>query len=284
MCLFETLADITSLEKCTASVATDATVADIVPMLHGRFFVGLDSGALELIQLTKDEPLLLETLFYRCEHDAAITSLAHSPDGRCVASGSCDLSIKLWDMSCMECSRTYVTAHAGPIWKVKFSTDPNVFLSCSKDGKVRSWDIRLSRPATNLGKYPCVPTSLDWQPQSPSSYAVGLESGEVVLRDLRNPSDDVLHTAPHKRSLHSLLFCAASPNWLASCADDTRVCVMDVSKTEDCLIYKGDEHTEFVRGLSWKPGSKQLLSSGWDGRVLEHSVAASPMETGRGEI
>lgn len=48
--------------------------------------------------------------------------------------------------------------------------------------------------------------------------------------------------------------------------------------------YKGDEHTEFVRGLSWKPGSKQLLSSGWDGRVLEHSVAASPMETGRGEI
>lgn len=49
MCLFETLADITSLEKCTASVATDATVADIVPMLHGRFFVGLDSGTCRII-------------------------------------------------------------------------------------------------------------------------------------------------------------------------------------------------------------------------------------------
>lgn len=273
--LYQKLEDIPSLEKCVASVNTDSTVADIVPLNPGRFMLGLDSGGVEMIQLTQEEPRLLDTVFYRRDHDGGVTSLALSPDGRWLASTGWDYAIKVWDMTSMECSKTYVSAHCDAVWKVVFSTDPNVFLTCSKDRKVKSWDLRLSKPATVLGDDPCGPTTLDWQPLSASSYAVGHLSGSAVTRDLRQPNQDVLSVELVDRPLHRILFCSETPSLLAACADDSIVRVVDVSKAEDNIIYISEEHTEFVRGLCWT-GEYVLLSAAWDGRVLQHSVGQSP--------
>ncbi|KAK8772272.1 hypothetical protein V5799_024484 [Amblyomma americanum] len=231
-----------------------------------------------MLQLTPDEPRLLDTVFYHCDHDSGVTSLAPSPGGRWLASASWDMGIKLWDMTCMECSRTYTSAHSDVVWKVVFSTDPNVFLSCSKDGKVQSWDIRLSKPATVLGCCGlCGPTTLDWQPLSASCYVVGMVSGDVAVRDLRRPDRDVLELKASQRPLHRILFCPDTPSLLAICADDAVVRVADVTKAEDHIIYTSEEHTDFVRGLCWSggEGSNGLLSSAWDGRVLQHSVGLS---------
>lgn len=273
--LYQKLEDIPSLEKCVASVNADSTVADIVPLNPGRFMLGLDSGGVEMIQLAQEEPRLLDTVFYRRDHDSGVTSLALSPDGRWLASTGWDYAIKVWDMTSMECSKTYVAAHCDAVWKVVFSTDPNVFLTCSKDRKVKSWDLRLSKPATVLGDDACGPTTLDWQPLSASSYAVGHLSGSVVTRDLRQPNQDVLQVELADRPLHRIIFCPETPSLLAACADDSIVRVVDVSKAEDNIIYSSEEHTEFVRGLCWT-GEYVLVSAAWDGRVLQHSVGQSP--------
>ncbi|XP_075534056.1 methylosome protein WDR77-like isoform X1 [Dermacentor variabilis] len=273
--LYKKKEDIPSLEECVALVNTDSTVADIVPLNPGRFMLGLDSGGVEMLQLAQEEPRLLDTVFYRRDHDGGITSLALSPDRRWLASTGWDFAIKLWDMTSMECSRTYVAAHSDAVWKVVFSTDPNVFLSCSKDGKVQSWDMRLSKPATVLGEGSCGPTTLDWQPLSASSYAVGLLSGALAMRDIRQPAQDVLHVESSDRPLHRILFCPDMPSLLAVCADNPIVQVLDVSKMEDNITYRSEEHSDFVRGLCWT-GEHVLLSAAWDGRVVQHSVGPAP--------
>ncbi|CAN7939420.1 unnamed protein product, partial [Ixodes hexagonus] len=265
--------------NCLAWHAADSTVAALVVLTPTSFLAGLDSGALELLRLSGEGEL--DTLFYRCDHDAAITSLALSTDGCSLASAGWDHGIKIWDMRSMECTKTYVSAHADVVWKVAFSSDPHVFVSCSRDGQVRSWDIRLSRPATTLGCCPSEPRALDWQPQSPSTYAVGLECGRLLTRDLRKPKEDVDVLRPHQRAVHRLLFCPARPSWLASCADDCTVCLADVSRTKDQLLYKSEDHTEFVRGLAWDSG--RLLSSGWDGCVHVHAGMSPSMQLGDGE-
>ncbi|KAH7940371.1 hypothetical protein HPB52_023558 [Rhipicephalus sanguineus] len=82
----------------------------------------------------------------------------------------------------------------------------------------------------------CGPTTLDWQPLSASSYAVGQLSGAVAVRDLRQPNQDVLHMELSDRPLHRILFCPETPSLLAVCADDSIVRVVDVSKTEDNIM------------------------------------------------
>lgn len=282
--LYQRFDDIPSLDRCVASVVTDATVTDIVPLNPGRFLIGLDSGGLEMLQLTKEEPLLLDTVFYRCEHDGGITSLALAPDGRRLASAGTDHSIRLWDMASMLCTKTFVAAHQGPVWKVVFSADPNVFLSCGKDGKVCSWDMRLNRPATVVGLFPFGPTALDWQPSAGSTFAVGLLTGEVVVRDLREPRGQGLLRLPagSPRAVHRLLFCPDSPSLLAMCADDHLVRVANVSQPEDHVIYASEAHTDFVRGLCWSSERSDhvLLSSAWDGQVLQHFVDSQRLQHG----
>lgn len=265
------------------SQPTDSTVAALVVLTPTSFLAGLDSGALELHRLSDkgDAVLEMDTLFYRCDHDSGVTSLALSRDGRRLASAAWDHSIKIWDLSSMECTKTYVSAHADVVWNVAFSTDPHVFISCGGDRQVRSWDTRLSQAATVLGHCPSVPRALDWQPQSPSVYAVGLESGQLLVQDLRHPGKDVTLLQPHDRPIHRLLFCPVRPSWLACCADDCDVSLVDISRTKDHLVYRNQDHTEFVRGLAWDSG--RLLSSAWDGRVLVHEGLSPSARLASGE-
>ncbi|XP_064490255.1 methylosome protein WDR77-like [Ornithodoros turicata] len=277
---FKSAADVP--DRVVSAVATDAGVADVAVCSSTRFLLGLDCGAVELLYLIGESPSVFETRFYACEHDDGITSISLSPNGAWLATSSRDMSIKVWDMTTMICTYTYAPAHSGTVSKVEFSTDPNVFLSCSEDGRVCSWDMRLPRPAVALGKCSCVPTTVAWQPASATTFAIGYESGEISLRDIRGCRDTAVFSR-HERRIHRLCFSPTSPTWLASCADETKVCVADVSKQDGNPIYSSEGHKHFVRGLSWEPSSNHLWSCGWDRQVREH-VPSSPMDTnGQGD-
>lgn len=276
--------DAPCVKKCITAVATDSGVADIAAWSRTRFVLGLDCGAVELLYLVGEFPSILETRFYGCDHDGGVTSVSLSDDSSRLASASLDMSIKFWDTAAMTCTHTYSPAHGGSVFKVEFSANPNVFLSCGEDGKVCSWDARLPRPAVTLGKCHCTPTTVAWQPESATTFAVGFETGEVALRDLRKCATDALLLSRHQRRIHALRFSRTSPKWLASCADESKVCVSDVSKQDGSAIYTDDGHRDFVRGLSWDPVSRRLYSAGWDGQVRSHVVLPSPMDTdGRGD-
>ena len=73
-------------------------------------------------------------------HDGAVTSLAISPDGRYLASGSDDLTIKLWDIGTGRAIKTLV-GHMARIDALAFSNESTVLLSGGADRTVRVWDV-----------------------------------------------------------------------------------------------------------------------------------------------
>jgi len=74
-------------------------------------------------------------------HSQTILSLAFSPDGQILASGSEDNTIKLWDVAN---SRELLTldAHANDVASVAFSADGSSLASGSSDQTIRLWNIR----------------------------------------------------------------------------------------------------------------------------------------------
>jgi WD40 repeat protein len=68
-----------------------------------------------------------------------VSSLAYSPDGKFVVSGSADSSIKIWDL---EKGRETFTLpeHEGPVRSVAYSPDGKRIVSGSADYTVRLWD------------------------------------------------------------------------------------------------------------------------------------------------
>jgi WD40 repeat protein len=77
-------------------------------------------------------------VFVQPGHGGGVMSVAVSPDGRSIISGSSDASVKLWDMAS---GRKVVTcAGSSRIASVSFSPDGTSFVSTEFNGTVRLWD------------------------------------------------------------------------------------------------------------------------------------------------
>ena len=71
-------------------------------------------------------------------HGDWVTSVCFSPDGRRVASGSWDRTVRLWDAETGACVRT-LQGHDGTVRSVCFSPDGRRLASGSSDRTVRLW-------------------------------------------------------------------------------------------------------------------------------------------------
>jgi WD40 repeat protein len=75
--------------------------------------------------------------------------VAFSPDGRLLASGSDDQTVKLWDVETGQEVRT-LRGHNGGVWSVAFSPDGRLLASGSGDGTVKLWDVATGQEVRTL--------------------------------------------------------------------------------------------------------------------------------------
>jgi WD40 repeat protein len=73
-------------------------------------------------------------------HTDWVNSVAFSPDGRLLASGSADETIKLWDVASGREVRT-LSGHTSRVLEVAFSPDGRLLASGSGDETIKLWDI-----------------------------------------------------------------------------------------------------------------------------------------------
>ena len=73
-------------------------------------------------------------------HTGAVHSMAFSPDGKILASGCWDKTIRLWDANTGSLLRK-ITDHMGAVESVSFSPDGQALASGSRDTIIRIWDI-----------------------------------------------------------------------------------------------------------------------------------------------
>ena len=73
-------------------------------------------------------------------HEEPIDSVAFSPDGQRIASGSRDCTIRVWDATTGELVAGPFTGHTGSIESIAFSPGGQHIASGSRDGTIRVWD------------------------------------------------------------------------------------------------------------------------------------------------
>jgi WD40 repeat protein len=73
-------------------------------------------------------------------HNAALETVAYTPNGDIVASGADDDTIRLWDARSFK-QIAVLTGHTDKVYDVAFSPDGHRLVSGSWDGTVRIWDI-----------------------------------------------------------------------------------------------------------------------------------------------
>src|SRR6266702_2319742 len=128
-------------------------------------------------------------------HTEEIRQIAWSPDGRLLASGSNDQTVRLWDVATGRQIRA-LEGHTDDISGISFSADSRILASKSGDGTVRLWKVDTWEEVISLYESSSNVISLGvaFHPKLPILATLG--EGDTIIRIWHLDFDVILAKAP----------------------------------------------------------------------------------------
>lgn len=179
---------------------------------------------------------------YKFKHKDEGYAIDWSPlvPGRLV-SGDCNNSIYLWEpksATTWNVDNAPFIGHAASVEDLQWSpTEPHVFASCSVDGSIAIWDIRLGKsPAASFKAHNADVNVMSWNRLASCMLASGSDDGTISIRDLRllKEGDSVVaHFEYHKHPITSIEWSPHEASSLAVSSSDNQLTIWDLSLEKD---------------------------------------------------
>ena len=204
-------------------------------------------------------------------HTDRVLSVAFSPDGKILASGSADATVRLWDVAADRPIGRPLTSTA-QVLSVAFSPDGKILASGGYDGTVRLWDVASGRetgqPLTgDVGAVNSVAFSPDGK-----IVASGSADHSVRLWDVANGREIGQPLTADADAVNSVTF-SPDGRTLASGGDDGTVRLWGVASGRE-IGQPLNADAGAVNSVAFSPDGRTLASGGDDGTVRLWGVAS----------
>jgi serine/threonine protein kinase len=249
----------------------------VVVGLAGLAVVGGTGGGLLWLARSRQPftptPLSVGTVLYTYQgHFNTVTTMAWSPDGRRIASGSHDDTVQVWGAADGGNVFTY-RGHSSYVLAVAWSPDGRRIASGSggysyspqvtKENTVQVWDASNGGNVFTYFGHSDEVHAVVWSPDG-KHIASGSHDKTVQVWDASTGAN-VFTYRGHSSFVNAV---AWSPDGrrIASGSTDQTVQVWDASKGGNVFTYRG-HFSQVVEAVAWSPDSRRIASGGYDNTV-----------------
>ncbi|GKZ85256.1 hypothetical protein AnigIFM56816_011022 [Aspergillus niger] len=194
-------------------------------------------------------------------HSGPVRSVAFSPDGRTLASGSSDDKIKLWDTATGVEQRT-LTGHSSWVWSVAFSPDGRTLASGADDKTIKLWNTATGIEQYTLTGHSSSVRSVIFSPDG-CMLASGADDKTIKLWDTATGVEQRTLTG-HSSTVWSVAFSPDSRMLVSGSSDDNIKLWNTVTGVEQSTL---TGHFSSVRSVAFSPDGRTLASGSSDNRV-----------------
>jgi len=200
-------------------------------------------------------------------HSAGASSVAFSPDGKMLATGSIDKTIKLWEAATGRELRT-LAGHAGFVQSVVFSPDGKTLASGSWDKTIKLWEVATGRESRTLIGHASLVNSVAFSGDG-KTLASGSGDKTIKLWDLATGRE--LRTLNgHSGFVQSVVF-SPDGKTLASGSYDKTIKLWEVATGRELSTFNG--HSALVESVAFSPDGQTLASGSEDKTIKLWEVA-----------
>ncbi len=200
-------------------------------------------------------------------HSGPVYAVAFSPDGRWLASGGADKTIKLWDVATGAEVRT-CTGHTEYVSSLAFSPDGRRLASGSKDKSIRIWEVASGLEVSALARNTSWTIAVSFRPDGRWLASSGWDKS-IRLWDVATGAS-MRTLAGHRDYVNAVAF-SPDGRWLASASEDNTIRLWELDSDSQARILTG--HTGPVNSVAFSPDGRQLLSASADQTVKLWDVA-----------
>jgi WD40 repeat protein/transcriptional regulator with XRE-family HTH domain len=232
--------------------------------LDGKLLIACDKNLVKLFELASGN--LVKTL---SGHQADVTAIGISTDGKHIASGGIDGSVLIWDVSTGE-SLQKLAGHTDAIEELTFSPDGRWLVTAGDDAALRIWDVIAGDLLHEYTDFTGVVGGVTF---SPDGKQLAFSDGSIHVwqftHDIQGEENEInneeMFTIPNALS-NSFSpdgkMLAGSSGGLTS---GNAIRLWDAATGRELLTLNG--HTGWAMGLAFSPDGQTLASTSLDGTV-----------------
>jgi Tol biopolymer transport system component len=195
-------------------------------------------------------------------HRGSVWSVAFSPDGKRMVTGSSDNTARVWDLSGATPTATVLEGHRGSVSSVAFSPDGKRVVTGSSDNTARVWDLSGATPAATVleghrGSVNRVAFSPDGK-----RVVTGSEDNTARVWDLSGATPAATVLEGHRGGVWSVAFSPDGKRVVTGSYDNTAR-VWDLSgATPTATVLEG--HRGSVWSVAFSPDGRRVVTGSND--------------------
>ncbi len=204
------------------------------------------------------------------DHSRDVSAIAYSTDGKYIASGSYDTTVKLWDISGKKL-HTF-TGHKDVVTSIAFSKDSKFLASSSIDRTVKIWNIE-SKEVKTLD----FAEGINSVVFSTDGKQLAIASGNTATIISADSGAKVQTLTGHSGDVVKVVFSLDGKLLATASADQT---VKIWSNGKELQTLRG--HSSAIASVIFSPDGKQLASASADNTVKLWNIDGKELQTLRG--